>query len=475
MKKLYFLFFLSLSTFILNAQHYYLYGETTKGGQYGYGILFRFDPFKEKDTILFSFNGANGNNASRSLIDYQGKFYGLTSYGDISNNGNAFIFDPVNTYETIIDTFKGLNGSVPFSFFVISKKGLLYSTTGNGGKYGDGVIFSYNPISNIDSVVLNFNDTNGAVPWGGLLLLNDTSYYGIASEGGLHHDGLIYRFNPKSNKETTLYNFNGSTDGAYSQGGFIKDSNGLIYGLLAQLGPGGWGTLISFNPSTNAESTLFSFNGTNGKYPFGDLFLATDNLLYGMTELGGSKNDGVLFSYNVNTNSYSIVMNFDSANGRYPDGGDVIEDTINKILYGMTNSGGKYNDGVIFSYNLITKKDSVLFNFDGISGSNPQGTLLMIHDTLPTGLNKLADRSINIEVYPNPSTGLFNIDFAGAQNFVPTVEAYNVLGEKVFSQLTTYNSQLTIDLSSQPSGVYFYRVLQEDGSLVGEGKLIIEK
>jgi hypothetical protein len=34
---------------------------------------------------------------------------------------------------------------------------------------------------------------------------------------------------------------------------------------------------------------------------------------------------------------------------------------------------------------------------------------------------------------------------------------------------------LSIDLSSQPNGVYFYRVLYEDGGLIGEGKLIIQK
>ncbi len=32
-----------------------------------------------------------------------------------------------------------------------------------------------------------------------------------------------------------------------------------------------------------------------------------------------------------------------------------------------------------------------------------------------------------------------------------------------------------IDLSNQPNGVYFYRVIKEDGNLVGEGKLVIQK
>jgi len=54
------------------------------------------------------------------------------------------------------------------------------------------------------------------------------------------------------------------------------------------------------------------------------------------------------------------------------------------------------------------------------------------------------------------------------------LEIYNVLGEQI-QQFTIYNSRFTIDLSSQPNGVYLYRVITQDGSLVGEGKLVIEK
>ncbi len=32
-----------------------------------------------------------------------------------------------------------------------------------------------------------------------------------------------------------------------------------------------------------------------------------------------------------------------------------------------------------------------------------------------------------------------------------------------------------INLSEQPNGVYFYRVIKEDGGLAGDGKVVIEK
>jgi hypothetical protein len=55
------------------------------------------------------------------------------------------------------------------------------------------------------------------------------------------------------------------------------------------------------------------------------------------------------------------------------------------------------------------------------------------------------------------------------------VEVYDILGEKVYSQFNNQQTTFNIDLSNQPNGVYFYRVISEDGNLFGEGKLIIQK
>ncbi len=77
----------------------------------------------------------------------------------------------------------------------------------------------------------------------------------------------------------------------------------------------------------------------------------------------------------------------------------------------------------------------------------------------------------SILVYPNPSSGIFKMELSGIIN-EPSVEVYNVLGEKVFSQFPIDNPKFSIDLSNQTSGVYFYRVLTKNVSLVGEGKII---
>ncbi len=83
----------------------------------------------------------------------------------------------------------------------------------------------------------------------------------------------------------------------------------------------------------------------------------------------------------------------------------------------------------------------------------------------------------NVIVYPNPNSGQFTISFSKPE-FVSapqTIEVYNILGEKVYSQLSIHNLQYTIDLRSKPGGIYFYRVLNNEGCVLDEGKLVIQK
>jgi hypothetical protein len=56
---------------------------------------------------------------------------------------------------------------------------------------------------------------------------------------------------------------------------------------------------------------------------------------------------------------------------------------------------------------------------------------------------------------------------------VPAIEIYNVLGENVYqSKINSTNTEINLN---QPNGIYFYRVITESGSLLGEGKIVIQK
>jgi hypothetical protein len=112
-------------------------------------------------------------------------------------------------------------------------------------------------------------------------------------------------------------------------------------------------------------------------------------------------------------------------------------------------------------------------------------------DTL-LGVTTLPIDNSNITLYPNPNHGLFNLEIRNGEALTSSnntnsltsneelgiqnmVEVYNMLGEKVFSTpFTNDNSQFTIDLSSRPSGLYLYRIVNESGDLIGIGKFVIQ-
>jgi trimeric autotransporter adhesin len=110
--------------------------------------------------------------------------------------------------------------------------------------------------------------------------------------------------------------------------------------------------------------------------------------------------------------------------------------------------------------------------FDSVNGININN-IFKLNTSL--GINTIKNNT-QLAIYPNPSNGKFTFQIKSEELSEKNIEIYNVLGEQVYnSQLSTFNTQFTLDLSSNPSGVYLYRVITDSRELVGEGKLVLGK
>lgn len=73
-----------------------------------------------------------------------------------------------------------------------------------------------------------------------------------------------------------------------------------------------------------------------------------------------------------------------------------------------------------------------------------------------------------IQIYPNPGEGIFNLDFQNLPRGLVSVCIYNTKGQKVMcreletSEDTGHTQSLTLDLSDQPKGVYLIRMKDAD-------------
>jgi len=165
----------------------------------------------------------------------------------------------------------------------------------------------------------------------------------------------------------------------------------------------------------------------------------------------------------------------------YSKGGMKLGTTGNMVTTGAdTNSNGIFipsgNNWRTDTIHIpaIAGVSDVMFSFENVSGNGAAMYIdnINISGTSVTSVPTISSTS-SVKVYPNPTSGRFIIS---TSDFTTqwSVEVYNVLGEKVYSQLTIDNAQLTINLSSQPKGVYLYRVFTQTGSVISTGKVVLE-
>jgi len=92
------------------------------------------------------------------------------------------------------------------------------------------------------------------------------------------------------------------------------------------------------------------------------------------------------------------------------------------------------------------------------------------------GINQII-KPFNAIAYPNPSTGVFNFTINDVQYIMNSeLSVYNTFGQKIYSKkIFNVHSAFSIDMSEQPSGVYFYKMVSNSGTELANGKLLINK
>src|SRR5205085_894750 len=140
--------------------------------------------------------------------------------------------------------------------------GKLYGTTGGGGSEGNGVIFSFDPLSSTYATLKDFDDTDGRDPQGSLNQARDGKLYGMTYRGGSSGYGIIFTFDPLSSTYITWKDFD-KINGSYPPGRLIQASDGKLYGMTNIGGSSGYGVIFSFDPSSSTYTKLKDFDYTN--------------------------------------------------------------------------------------------------------------------------------------------------------------------------------------------------------------------
>ena len=345
----------------------HFYGTTAYGGQYGGGTVFKITPQGTLTTLhSFSFESGGAVPHVGLTLASDGSFYGTTQ----EPPGTIFRIT-TNGVHTLLFSFNVTNGERPWNGPLIeASDGFLYGMTPLGGKFsptlGLGTVYRIS-LSGAFTGLYSFDGRDGSAPYGGLVQGSDGEFYGMTSQGG---EGLGNVFKITSQGSLTpLVSFDG-INGAVPFSALLKGADGNFYGTTIQGGDSygntnsvngrGFGTIFKMTPD-GALTTLFSFQRTNGEYPYATLVQGSDGDFYGTTLSGGASTNelfpgspgyignGTIFRFSTN-GTLTTLASFDGTNGAQTFATLTLDGHGN--FYGTTVKGGAHDGGTIFRLSL---------------------------------------------------------------------------------------------------------------------------
>ncbi len=286
-----------------------LYGTATFGGSTYDGTVFRMNT-NGTGTVVWSLHSASsGSVPYGGLVQGRdGNFYGTTWQGGPYQDpyvaplgapyGTVFRLTGYGS-QSAIHSFNYEDGAYPSSTFVQGPDGALYGTTQGGGtNNGWGTIFKITPTGTL-TPLFSFANTNGAVPFAGLVQDSGGNFYGTTAAGGAHGAGTVFKL-AADGTFSSLYSFTGGSDGSNCYGGLLLASDGNLYGATAGGGLYGLGTVFRIT-SDGTLTTLVHFDGYQGANPYCTLIQGADGRLYGTTQNGGASGWGAIFRLSIDS------------------------------------------------------------------------------------------------------------------------------------------------------------------------------
>jgi len=360
-------------------------------------------------STVYNFAGpySDGGGPHAGLTLDGSTLYGTTEGGGASEYyGTVYRFDPNSGAERVLHSFSfsTSDGYAPEAT-VTAVGDNLYGTTELGGSPGSGTIYGYSLATNSETVLHNFVGftpyDDGGEPLSNLTLVGST-LYGTTQVGGANGVGTIFSYDINTGIEKVVYSFAGngaagssSNDGARPVAGLTLIGS-TLYGTTLNGGMHSVGTIFSYNINTGTEGVAYNFAGpvgngvaaSDGSYPYANLTL-NGSTLYGTTQAGGTGASGTLFSFNVNTHGENVLYSFggmSAGDGAQPVAGVTL---VGNTLYGTTQYGGPYgseNAGIVYSYDLSTGIEKIVhaftFGASSVDGFDPVADLTLDGSTL---------------------------------------------------------------------------------------------
>ena len=253
--------------------------------------------------------------ATGALYDGVSPLYGSTFLGGKQNAGLIYQLNPPPpgqtrwTEQAIFDFCSQSNcadGGYSEGELIADAAGTLYGTTGAGGQYGSGTVFTLKPGTPWQHTILysfckdGLPCTDGESPHAPLVMDASGNLFGATRDGGDSNSyGVIFKLTRDGDSyDYSLLHAFQLSDGHTSYQGLILDAQGNLFGVTPSGGAQNAGTVYQLAPD-GTFTVLHAFcqlsNCTDGNSPAGAIVLDESGNLFGSTREGGAHNFGTLF------------------------------------------------------------------------------------------------------------------------------------------------------------------------------------
>jgi uncharacterized repeat protein (TIGR03803 family) len=269
------------------------------------------------------------------------------------------------------------DGKVPLGRLLL-KDGDYYGTTSSGGLslYSSGTIFRHTPAVPSGAAANHriLNHIQSGSPDAGLTLGADGNFYGtmrfseVGSQNPSTGRGGWFKMLPSG---SFTWIFRGGTNG-YSTptGELVEHSPGVFFGQSKNINSTFDSLFIRISETPFSLTSIRTGNGNTEGSPHAALLLGADSKYYGGTERR-------LLNIDPANANDSVVLHSSDANGagfqwgvtQGPDG----------TLYGVGETSGTANAGVVWKMNIDGTGYAVLHSFDGAAGGENPRCRLVLH------------------------------------------------------------------------------------------------
>ena len=176
-----------------------------------------------------------------------------------------------------------------------------------------------------------------------------------------------------------------------------------LYGTTEWGGIGDNGVVYSYNVATNTYSKVLEFYGDNGFMPIGKLVLGSDQKIYGVTQMGGAPifGRGVIYSIDPLTNTRQILYSI------------LGESIPGQLIYASPTLFYSNNDTAIYKFNTVTHEFDQIYSFHP-NGPDERflGSLTVANNGNLYGVRAFGqDNYLGELISFNPNTSIFTIEF----------------------------------------------------------------